>query len=57
MATEPSAASKFDSSAKTKVPGTKDAILKTGQKGAGMTRTGGAVSTGAGQIMQQVTKP
>jgi hypothetical protein len=54
--TTPSAASKFDSSKKARAAGNKDAIMKAGQAGAGVTRMGGTVTAGASQIMQQVPK-
>ena len=52
----PSTASKFDSSAKAKVPGMRQAAVKAAGVGAGMTRTGGAVSGAVQTVAPVVTK-
>jgi hypothetical protein len=51
----PSAASKYDSSAKAKVPGTRQAIGKAVTVGAGMTHAGSALSGAASTVAPIVT--
>ena len=52
----PSSASKYDSSAKGKVPGTRQAVGKVVVVGAGMTRTGTALTVAASTVAPVVTK-
>jgi hypothetical protein len=51
----PSVASKYDSSAKAKVPGTRQAIGKAVTVGAGMTRAGSTVTGVASTVAPIVT--